>query len=142
MTEVQKFLGKFSSSLKVVKMDENDNSKPGGVLFKKFKTAMLALPRGERQTCLAFHGTAEGNIQSIFANGYDPKKRSGQAYGSGEYFALSPGTPMGYCKGGKKLILNELLLGKSGVHHTKHASDIVVMKNPEHDLPRFVITFQ
>ena len=138
--EVDKFLKKFSN-LKVVSIKENDHAKPGGALFNKFKNAMMALPANQRNTCLAFHGTAERNIDSICQNGYDPKLRSGQAYGAGEYFATAPDTPMGYCKGGKKMLLNELLLGRSGTHHTQHG-DIVVMKNPDHDLPRFVITFQ
>ena len=94
-----------------------------------------------RNTILAFHGTAEGNIQSICNNGYDPSRRKGQALGPGEYFAVSPGTPLGYCSGGKKILLNELLLGKHGTHHTRQG-DIVVMKNPAHDLPRFIIEFQ
>lgn len=122
-------------------MTENVHAKPGGALFNKFKSTMMSLPQGQRQTCLAFHGTAESSISSICQNGYDPKRRSGQAYGTGEYFATSPTIPLGYCKGGKKMLLNELLLGQNGTHHTKHG-DIVVMKNPSHDLPRFVITFK
>jgi len=140
MAEVQKFLKTFSN-LQVVKLDENDNAKPGGTLFNKFKKAMMSLPSNQRNTCLAFHGTAENNIQSICSTGYDPKRRSGQAMGPGEYFATSPSTPMSYCRGGKKMLLNELLLGQSGTHHTKHG-DVVVMTNPEHDLPRFIVTFR
>ena len=137
---MQKFIAKFPT-LKVVSMIENDHAKPGGALFKKFKRAMLALPMNQRDTCLAFHGTAEKNINSICQTGYDPKRRSVQAYGAGEYFATSPYTPMSYCDSGKKMLLNELLLGQSGIHHTMHG-DIVVMKNPAHDLPRYIITFQ
>ena len=140
MCEVKKFLSKFSN-LSVVNIDENDHAKPGGALYKKFMAARQNLPQTDRKTCLAFHGTSESNITSICANGYDPKRRRGQSYGRGEYFATSPNIPLGYCTGGKKLLLNELLLGQSGVHHTQHG-DIIVMKNPEHDLPRFIITFK
>ena len=140
MTNVKKFLEQFSN-LTVVKIDENDHAKSGGKLYKKFIAARNNLPQADRKTQLAFHGTAEANIPSIFTNGYDPSRRKGQAYGPGEYFATSPVTPLGYCKGGKKLLLNELLLGQVGVHHTQHG-DVIVMKNPEHDLPRFSITFQ
>lgn len=140
-SEVQNFLNKFSN-LKVVSIDENPHAKaPGGQLFQRFKSKMLSLPKHQRNTCLAFHGTAEGNIQSICQNGYDPKLRSGQAYGAGEYFATTPDIPLGYCKGGKKMLLNELLLGQQGTDHTKHGA-IVVMKDPAHDLPRYVITFK
>ena len=141
--DVQKFLQKFPN-LTVISRKENDHAKPpAGELFKCFKQAFESLPQSQRQTCLAFHGTAEGNIDSICTNGYDPKRRgtsTGQVHGSGEYFATDPSTSMSYC-GGKKMILNELLLGQSGVHHTQHGS-IIVMKNPDHELPRYVITFQ
>ena len=139
-SEVQKFLSKFSN-LTVVSLDENTHAKPGGQLFNRFKNAFNSLPKDQRKTCLAFHGTSEGNIQSICSNGYDPKLRSGQAYGPGEYFATKPDIPKSYCRGGRKMLLNELLLGKAGTHHTQHG-DIVVMKNPDHDLPRYVITFK
>lgn len=125
----------------MVSLTENDNAKPGGQLFNRFKSAYDGLPKHHRKTCLAFHGTAENNIQSICSKGYDPKLRSGQAYGAGEYFAVKPDIPLSYCKGGKKMLLNELLLGQAGVHHTQHG-DIVVMKNPDHDLPRYIITFR
>jgi hypothetical protein len=138
-SEVQKFLKQFSN-LTVVSLDENSHAKPGGQLFNRFKNAFDRLPKDQRKTCLAFHGTAERNIQSICNNGYDPKLRSGQAYGAGEYFSIKPDIPKSYCKGGK-MLLNELLLGKAGTHHTQHG-DIVVMKNPDHDLPRYVITFK
>ena len=122
-------------------MEDNDHAKPGGALFRRFKQKWDSLPKGQQRTCLAFHGTADSNISSICQNGYDPNKRSGQAYGAGEYFATSPDIPISYCKGGKRMLLNELLLGQNGTHHTMHGN-IVVMKDPAHDLPRFVITFQ
>ena len=139
--EVDNFLQSFSSTLHVVDVKENDHAKPGGDLYKKFVAARSALPESDRKTCLAFHGTADANIDSICTKGYDPSRRSGQAHGPGEYFATTPATPLGYVQGGKRILLNELLLGQKGVHHTTHG-DYVVMKNPEHDLPRFVITFQ
>lgn len=140
MSNVRKFLQKFPS-LTIVDIEENCHAKVGGVLYKKFMAKRSSLPSSNQKTCLAFHGTAEANIDSICRNGYDASRRSGQAYGSGEYFASTPGTPLSYCHGGKKLLLNELLLGQQGVHHTQHG-DVIVMKYPEHDLPRFVIKFQ
>lgn len=140
MSDVQAFLKKFSN-LKVVKIQENEYAKPGGVLYRKFIAAKNALPQCDQETCLAFHGTSEGNVASICKEGYDPCRRSSQAYGPGEYFATTPDTSLSYCKGGKKMLLNELLLGQENVHHTR-SGDIIVMKQPEHDLPRFVVTFQ
>ena len=139
-SKVDKYLQQFSN-LKVIKIEENAHAKPGGSLHNKFKDKYWKLPKHQRTTQLAFHGTAEANIQSICTNGFDPSRRSGQAYGTGEYFAVSPNIPLGYCKGGKKMLLAELLLGQQGTHHTRHG-DIVVMKDPAHDLPRFIITFQ
>lgn len=140
MKEVEKFLKQFSGTLNVVELKKNPHAKPGGALYKDFIAVRDQLPVADRKTCLAFHGSPDQNIDSICAKGYDSSKRSVQAYGSGEYFATTPSTPMTYCKGGKRLLLNELLLGQPTTHHTLHG-DIVVMKFPKHDLPRFVITF-
>ena len=141
--DVQQFLKKFPK-LTVVSLRENDHAKPPtGELFRRFKEAYDKVPQDQRRTCLAFHGTAEDKVDSICTNGYDSKRRGtsyGQAYGTGEYFATDPSTSMGYCRG-KKMLLNELLLGQNGVHHTQHGN-IIVMKYPDHDLPRYVITFQ
>ena len=142
MAEITKYLDSFSK-LKGYTITENQHAKPpGGSLFGRFKQKWDSLPRSQRVTCLAFHGTADNNISSICQNGYDPKLRSGQAYGVGEYFATTPDIPLGYCRGGgKRMLLNELLLGQQGTHHTVH-STVVVMKDPAHDLPRFVVTFK
>ena len=141
--DVQQFLKKFPN-LKVISIKENENAKPpSGKLFKRFKQAYDKVPEEQRRTCLAFHGTGEDKIDSICTNGYDSSRRGtsyGQVYGAGEYFAADPSTSLRYCKG-KKMILNELLLGQNGVHHTQYGN-IIVMKHPDHDLPRFVITFQ
>lgn len=139
-SNVLKFLHGFGA-LTVVDLEENDHAKPGGVLYNKFVDARNHLPQNCRKTCLAFHGTPEANIQNICKSGYDPSRRCGQAHGPGEYFATTPDIPLGYCGGGKKMLLNELLLGQVDQHHKK-TGNIVVMKNPEHDLPRFVITFK
>ncbi len=140
--DVKRFLSKYQSTLTVVDMEENDAAKPGGELYRRYKAKWQSLPQDQRKSCLAFHGTADSNIHSICTNGYDTSKRGahGQVHGAGEYFAKSPGISLGYC-GGKKIILNELLLGQSGTHYTE-SGDIIVMKDPAHDLPRFVITFK
>ena len=141
-SKVKEFLDKFED-LKVTNIEENDHAKPGGELFGCFKQKWDSLPEGQQITCLAFHGTADSNISNICQNGYDLKRRSRQVYGAGEYFTTSPDIAKSYCKGGKRMLLNELLLGENGKHHTMHNYDkIIVMKDPAHDLPRFVITFE
>ena len=68
-SEVQKFLRSQFSNLTVtaVSLDKNSRAKPGGQLFNRFKNVFDRLPKDQRKTCLTFHGTAEGNIQSIYA---------------------------------------------------------------------------
>lgn len=138
-SKVDAFLRQFPQ-LNVVKLEENDQAKPGGTLYERYKAKALSMPKDQRKTCLAFHGTPEQNIPSICKNGYDPTKRSGQAYGPGEYFAATPDISLSYCRSGKKMLLNELLLGVAGRDHTQ-SGNIIVMKDPVHDLPRYVITF-
>lgn len=122
-----------------VVISENVHAKPGNVLYKKFIAARNGLPLQHRNTCLAFHGTPEENIPSICKNGYDSSKRNKQQHGTGEYFAATPEIPLQFCKGANKILLNELLLGEEEVH-IKSKLGIIVMKYPEHDLPRFVVT--
>ena len=138
-TEVDAFLKQFPV-LKVVRLEENQSAKCGGQLFQRFQSVWRGLNPNQRKTILAFHGTPEKNIQSICTNGFDPSRRSKQQHGPGEYFATTPGVPVKYCQGGKKMLLCELLLGDVNTHHTIHG-DIVVMKDPAHDLPRFVVEF-
>ena len=136
-SEVKAFLS--SRKFEVV---ENAHAKPGGTLYERFMTAKATLPQEYQSTCLAFHGTPEENIPNICEKGYDAAKRKRKVHGPGEYFAITPEIPLKYCGGGKKMLLNELLLGKVGVHHTRPTKNqgIIVMKNPEHELPRFIVT--
>ena len=138
-SDVESWLRTFSN-LRVVNLTENAAAKTGGELFRRFREAYKGLPQNQRTTALGFHGTPEENIQSICSNGFDPGRRKGQAYGPGEYFATTPDISMGYSGRSKKMLVCELLLGQSGVHHTQHGN-IIVMKHPEHDLPRFILEF-
>lgn len=140
-SDVKTFL-RQCSKLKVEDITENVHAKPGGVLYEKFMTARGGLSHKYQHTCLAFHGTPEANIPNICKNGYDTSKRKRQRYGPGECFAATPEIPLKYCGGGKMLLLNELLLGQEDIHHTRSDRGIIVMKYPEHDLPRFIITFK
>ena len=141
--KVEKWLATFSN-LKIIRIEDNDAAKPpNGALYKRFQAKAQSLPSNQRKTCLAFHGSSAHNVTSICQNGYDPglRGRHGQAHGKGEYFATTPDISMGYCCAAKKMIVNELLLGQNGVHHTQ-SGNIIVMKDPDHDLPRFIITFK
>lgn len=93
----------------------------------------------DQTVTLAFHGTAEENIESICENGLDPKRRVGQVYGPGEYFARRALTSVGYCNAGKKMLVVALLTDKTGL--TLDNEDYVVISKPEHQLPLFTVTF-
>jgi len=48
----------------------------------------------------AFHGTPPAGIKPICSDGFDPKRRAGQACGPGEYFGVSSAVSHGYsCRG-------------------------------------------
>lgn len=66
----------------------------------------------------AWHGTAECNVMSIAMTGFDPKRRSGQLYGAGEYFAKDPNVSVSYSRGGSYMFLCKLLLGDELLDHT------------------------
>ncbi len=141
MEEIQEFIKQFPKlSNAKVHVEENPHAQPGGKLFALFQQARSTLHPSHQNTCLAFHGTNESNVYKIFEKGYDQSLRgsnAGQVHGEGEYFSVNPNLALNYCKG-KGLILNELLLGEAGKDHTR-SGDIIVMKNPEHDLPRLLL---
>lgn len=50
------------------------------------------------QVIFAWHGTNYSAIPSICEHGFDPNRRSGQAYGIGEYFGITAVTSSGYAR--------------------------------------------
>jgi hypothetical protein len=119
---------------------ENPFSKPGMPLYNRFAEAWQRV--SDQTVVIAFHGTAEANIDSICRTGLDPAKRgsiSGQAYGAGEYFGATASVSIPYCKGGRKMLVVALLTDKSGL--TANTGQIIVVNKPDHQLPLFVVTF-
>jgi hypothetical protein len=93
----------------------------------------------------AWHGTGSVvGIQGICNEGFDPKRRSGQAKGPGEYFGVSPGVSSGYCGNQKHMILALVLHeAKESTHHPRFA---YVVNNPRdwsvsYCLPVLVVSF-
>jgi len=88
----------------------------------------------------------EENIMSIATNGFDPKRRSGQAYGAGEYFAKNPNVSISYAQGGSFMFLCKILLGRADVDHTWAAGpQYYVIKQREgrvQIMPMFLVQFQ
>ena len=90
-----------------------------------------------------WHGSDDKCIESICKTGFDPHRRSGQAYGRGEYFGGNPQISMGYSKGNCHLILT-YILNKAPFTHKDQG--IIVVDNPidwksSYCLPLMVITF-
>jgi len=93
-----------------------------------------------------WHGTAESNVLSIAVHGFDPKRRCGQVFGEGEYFAKDPNVSIGYAHGGAFMLLCKLLLGAIDKDHTwVDQNKYYVLKQRENRiqaLPLFVVQFQ
>jgi len=90
---------------------------------------------------VVFHGTHTSNIESILKDGLDMNKRSGQAYGPGEYFSMHPGTSISYCKGGLELLVFVVVLPRSSIREKNCPPDYVVVDNNCHHLPIGVLKF-
>eukprot|EP00940_MAST-03C_sp_MAST-3C-sp2_P000307 g307.t1 len=129
---------KADKAVKVKDIQENPHSLPGQPLYNRFVEAWQRV--ADQTVQCVFHGTPEKNISQICRDGLDPKRRSGQAYGPGEYFSRTATIPLGYVKGGRKLIVFAVLMDNSGL--TENLKNLVVINKPEHQLPLFVVSFQ
>jgi len=138
---ISDFLGQRAKALTVSEIWHNPASKPGGHLYERFFTAWASAP--SKKLRLVFHGTPEANVEAICRDGLDPTKRSGQVYGKGEYFGGDATVSLGYCRGGRKMIVFVVLLDPSGVtmEGMTQAGEMVVINKPEFQLPLAVITF-
>jgi hypothetical protein len=112
---------------------------PLNVTFDKFAKACYHL---EPTTSLAivFHGTATMNIPNILRSGLDPKRRSGQAYGPGEYFSKEPGISVSYCRGGLEMLVFVVVVPNN--RHKNCPPDYVVVENNDHELPLGSVSFK
>ncbi|KAL0207918.1 hypothetical protein P9112_010505 [Eukaryota sp. TZLM1-RC] len=86
----------------------------------------------------AWHGSAFQNLPSIFQNGFDPKKRRGQALGRGEYFATinNPTTSDSYSRDNDCLILTVIIRSHNfNDHGNVYVIDNDISGNSSHCLP-------
>jgi len=115
-------------------------------LFRGAEANLFELHSKTSDVIDAWHGSAEENVFSIGLNGFDPARRSGQAYGAGEYFAKDPKVSIAYARGGGFMFLCKLLLGEADRDHTWHAGpQYYVIKQREgrmQVLPMYLIQFQ
>ena len=61
--------------------------------------------RPKAQVALAFHGTADTNVDAILEHGLDPARRRRQVYGPGEYFGVDVATSYGFMTVPKERLL-------------------------------------
>ena len=136
-TGIRDMLKEQAKGINVTSVAENPHSCVGTELYNRF---VEAWQRVEDQTVtLAFHGTAEAKIEPICRDGLDPKLRTGQALGCGEYFGKQAAQSLGYCRGGRKMLVVALLTDKTGL--TAQNVGVLVINKPEHQLPLFVVSF-
>jgi hypothetical protein len=110
--------------------------------YEKFLAAVAkgyAIDKG----FFAWHGTTESAIGPICDTGFDPKRRSGQAYGPGEYFGVDANVSKGYARDCKRLILTYILESNNIKHQPQFC---YVVNNPtdwsfSYCLPVLVINF-
>jgi hypothetical protein len=133
---IHEMLKTQAAGISFVAIDENPHAKVGTTLYNRFVEAWQLVQ--DQTVELAFHGTAEVNVDAICQHGLDPTKRAGQALGPGEYFAKLATASIPYCKGGKKMLVVAVLIDKTGL--TADQNSVLVIHKPEHQLPLFVIT--
>lgn len=96
-----------------------------------------------------FHGSPACNVLAIVQNGFDAGRRSGQAYGAGEYFAKCPEVSKAYCRGDSYMIVCRLLLGTQassqklgdGDHIWVPSTRYYVISSPEQVVPLYILKF-
>ena len=135
------FLRENERQLPVTDIAMNPHSLPGTPLYERFFAAWAHVPNKSMR--LVFHGTSEENIDAICREGLDPKRRRGQAMGPGEYFGGQPAVSLGYCRGGRKMLVFCILTDPSGVtqFNEQIPGGVAVIHKPEHQLPLAVVTF-
>jgi len=141
-------------------------------LVKKFEGAWTYLKglRGIQVATpqIAYHGTAEANIGSILEKGLlvpgqgpdgrNVKHATDTGYwGKGIYLSPNSQLSIGYCRGGKKLLICSVLMGKTFTvtarmdgkpiqdgydSHTACSGQEWIIGNPAQVLPCYLISFQ
>ncbi|KAJ9449014.1 Pre-mRNA-splicing factor ATP-dependent RNA helicase PRP43 [Diplonema papillatum] len=112
---------------------------PGCQALQVFAAAAVAKSGGlSRNLCqmglFGWHGSSEEGLKAICHEGWDPARRSGQVYGTGEYFATDPGYSLSYARGTNKLIVAFILSG-DWLTNTTH----YVVNNPVDRTVAYVI---
>jgi uncharacterized protein YegL len=81
----------------------------------------------EKSGFFAWNGTSEYATVRICEDGFDPKRRAGQAYGPGEYFGTTSEISHGYCHGSNLMMVSFIIEGN---HVNRIPNFCFVVKNP------------
>jgi len=136
---VAPFIVKQGAQFRTVALEANPLAEPGQPLYERFLEAWTDTDMNVK---LCFHGTYEKNVAAILREGLDPKRRTGQALGVGEYFGGNAVVSLPYCRGGSKMVVFAVLTDPSGVTAQVANKDVVVVHKVEHQLPLFTWTFK
>jgi Poly(ADP-ribose) polymerase catalytic domain len=119
---------------------KNSQLIPGNEALEKFNDGVRDL-NDDAILGLVFHGTPSQNIAVISSEGLDPKKRSGQAYGPGEYFSKDPGVSVRYCRRGNAMMVFVVVIPQDSVSSMAMKHPFVVVNNNSHQLPIGTLIF-
>lgn len=128
--------------------------KPEVSVEAKFMEALKMCSDGDG-LAIVFHGTRRENIPNILVNGLDKSRRSGQAYGPGEYFSKRPDTSISYSQNSLEMLVflvviphymeptEEIIDGKPvKAARLKHPPfEYVVVDNNANQMPLGVVKF-
>jgi hypothetical protein len=118
----------------------NSSACAGNALHDRFFQACEHLTE-TATLAVVFHGTHSNNVHAILHNGLDPSRRSGQAYGPGEYFSSDPELSTSYCKGGKQMLVFVVVVPTIWDDKRQCPHNIIVVPTNEHQLPLGVMNF-
>jgi HrpA-like RNA helicase len=135
------------------RIDENPYLKKQYKSLKRFYKGIATLghpfPPDLAKGFFAYHGCPFQAITSICQNGFDPKRRSGQAYGRGEYFGITASVSHGYAqKGGSQAGFSQMIIAflLRCPQTTTHGNYCYVVDNPidwtyAFNLPVLMVTY-
>ncbi|CAF1352924.1 unnamed protein product [Rotaria magnacalcarata] len=135
------------------RIDENPYLEKQYKTLKRFYEGIKALnhdlPPDLGKGFFAYHGTPSAAIVPICQSGFDPKRRSGQVYGPGEYFGVTASVSHGYAQRGNQLTgSNQMIIAYllRGSHVKTVQNFCYVVANPTDwkfafNLPVLIVTY-
>lgn len=131
---------------KVLRIDINPGLALGCPSIQKFYKALqkIGLTKIEK-SFFGWHGTStQQALVEICHNGFDPNRRSGQAYGPGEYFGQTSVVSHSYARSSSRMIVTLIL---NVPESSSHGNFCYVVNNPKnsdlaYNLPVLVVTYE